>query len=252
MTRAATLGMFLWAAALAAAAPVPEEDDATRIARIYGTRADPKDDATYKMLGETLVVRSPARELPPREGFDEVPTPEQRAVRVWKPTPAAGSRLWREVAGDFTATVRVSFPLRPAPVPSRESPPWLPRAAGLVAWSGDKDHVGMIRHESVTRGAVPGTLRVREGFQTIWTHSQGVRLSSGVASSDEDAAYLMLQRVGTRLTGAHGRDGKEWTEFLADEVGWKGTVKVGVYVAHFSDAPFLVTFDEYKLTIHAK
>ena len=46
MTRAATLGTLLCAAALATAAPVPEEDDATRMARIYGTRAHPKDAAT--------------------------------------------------------------------------------------------------------------------------------------------------------------------------------------------------------------
>jgi hypothetical protein len=228
------------------AAPVPKENDAARMVRIYGTRADPKDDAKYEMQSDALRVLSPARELPPPEVRGERPTPEQRELSSWKPTPDGGSRVCREVSGDFTATVRVSFRLRPAPAPA-PGVRWLPRAAGLVAWSGDNDHVGIARFESLSRGAAPGGLQVRDGFQSILTHPRGVRIASGSPEDQADAGYVRLKRAGKMVTGAYSRDGKDWTEFLPDEVEWKGDVKVGVYVKHFTDAPFAVTFDEYTL-----
>src|SRR5262245_48300503 len=229
--------LLLFAAPVAFAAPVPKEDDAARMLRIYGTRADPKDDAKYEMKGDSLSVLSPACEVPPPEVPGVRPTPAQIALEKWKPNPPSSSRVWREVSGDFTATVRVSFRLRPAREPEGV---WLPRAAGLVAWSGEKDHIGMMRCEELALDAA-GEVRVREAFQNIFTHGLGIRTALGLPTDHADAGYVRLTRAGSALTGAYSHDGKKWTEFLADEVEWPQTVKVGVYVKHFTNAPFDVT-----------
>ncbi|MCI0703325.1 MAG: DUF1349 domain-containing protein [Planctomycetia bacterium] len=252
MRRATVFAIVVCASAFAVAAPVPKEDDAARMVRIYGTRANPKDEARYEMRGDALRVFLPACEIPPRRDFER-PTPQQQALWDWKRTPEDGSRVWRAVRGDFMAVVRVSFPLRGA-VSINQT--WRPRVAGLVIWSSVKDHFGMIRHEELTRPpanqAPVKQLSVHEAFQSILTHPAGVRMSGGELKGSSNSAFLRVKRSGKSVTAAYSRDGKEWTEFLADEVEWKDTVKVGVYAKHFSDTPFEATFDEYTLTVPKK
>jgi hypothetical protein len=251
MTRAGLFALVLASAAFAIAAPVPKENDAARMVRIYGTRADPRDEAQYQMRGDALRVFLPARELPPPwDSKEEAPSPELRALWNWKPTPTDGSsRVWRDVAGDFTVVVRVSFSLRKA---AARDDRWLPRVAGLAVWSGDKDHFGMIRCEERVKGVAPGQFLVRDAFQSILTHPTGMRTSNGEPGDSAGEALLRVERAGNSVRGAFSRDGKKWTDLSAEEVDWKGMVKVGVYVKHFTDAPFEATFDEYKLTVAKK
>jgi len=226
------------------AAPVPPETDAARMARIYGTKADP-GDAHFVMVGDKLRLMIPARELPPWyiRAETEPGAPAHFAARLWKPTPDFAPRLWKEVEGDFTAVARVSFCFRPA-----NPKTWFihPRAAGLFAWSGDGDHFGLMRCEEYPKAGPT------EAFRTILTQPGRVRTSAGALPRPGEAAYLRLKRAGSVVTGAYSRDGKEWTEFLPDEVEWTGPVKVGVYAKHFSDAALDVTFDEYTLTVPKK
>src|SRR5262245_59520226 len=201
MNRIAVFAL-LGATAVAFAAPVPKENDTARMVRIYGTRADPKDDARYEMRGDALRVFLPALELPPwiiRAG-QEPGTPAQVAGQRWKPTPHGAARVWKEVDGDFTAVVRVSFQFR------KENPEtWFihPRVAGLVAWSGDTDHAGLMRCEEYPRTGP------QEAFRLMLTHPTGIRTTSGKLPHTASSAYLRLRREGKSVTSAYSRDGKE-------------------------------------------
>ncbi len=235
MVRVTAIALLFVAAAFVCAAPVPPENDAARMARIYGVRANPDDDAKYEMDGEKLRVFLLPREHSPHN--------------YWRPTPEQGSRVWREVTGDFTAVVRVSFKLRSMP----QDKNFLPSTAGLVAWVDDKHHVGVVRCESLGKGKKPGTLEIREMFQAMLTEPQ--RFCTAPEESPREqagAAFLRLRREGNHLTGGYSRDGKEWTDFLPDEAEWQETLNVGVYVKHSRDTPFEVTFDEYKVTVPKK
>ena len=89
----------------AVATPVPRrppEDDAARLRRLYGTPADPDEDCTIELLkGDALRLAMPASRH----------TVEAAPGRMNAP------HTWAEVKGDFTATVRVGFPIRPDPPP---------------------------------------------------------------------------------------------------------------------------------------
>src|SRR4051812_14203958 len=85
--------VFLVAGA-ALAAPVPKEDDAARMVRVYGIAEDPDKDTGFKPSGDTL----------------HLILPQEKRLLGWRT--ANAPRVWREVRGDFTVAVRVSFPIR--------------------------------------------------------------------------------------------------------------------------------------------
>lgn len=242
MSRVVWIAILITAAASALAAPVPKEDDAARMIRIYGEPVIPKDAPRLEMRGDTLRIFSP---------LSKVPTPEDRSpdIRtVSDLTPAVALRVWRQVAGDFTLSVRVSFPLHKATTHRS----WQPRVAGLVVWQGEKDHLGLMRYEALDLAGNDGKADAKECFRTILTYPKAVATSTGRLDDSGDAAFLRVRRDGQALTSAYSRDGKEWTEFAADHVEWGRTVKVGIYVKHFVSSPFETTFDNYTLIVGKK
>lgn len=217
-----------------AAAPVPKEDDAARMRRIYGTPEDPDKDCTFKMVGDKLRIEIPAKHhsMNPNPGFMNAP------------------RVVGEVEGDFTAVVRVTFPIRPAPGPKADEDFNKFATGGLVAWVSDEENCQVLRREQDVNG------KPREKFVRCLRlrNYTGVSVGGiGPAVQDwPDAGYLRLTRDGKKLRAAHSRDGKEWKEHDAVEAGWGGKVKVGLIAENGYNAPFEVTFDEYKLTVPKK
>jgi hypothetical protein len=124
----------------------------------------------------------------------------------------------------------------------------MPRVAGLVAWAGDNDHIGVIRCEALGKGIIP----LREAFQVILIQPKQVTTANGFPTEQSADGFVRLRREGKNLFCAYGRDGKQWTEFLPDKVEWNDTLKVGVYAKHFTNTPFEVTFDQYTLTLPKK
>jgi hypothetical protein len=118
MLRRVVLMLLGCAPLVAFAAPVPKEDDAARMLRIYGTAHDPDEGTEFKPSGDTLRVVVPK---------------EPRLFKRWGNVCNA-PRAWRDVRGDFTATVRVSFPIRAA-VPV-DYPGAMRRARAAGWWSG--------------------------------------------------------------------------------------------------------------------
>lgn len=224
-----------------AAAPIPPEGNATRLLRIYGEWSDPEMNSQYKFDPfdrNRLQVVIPARALTESD-ITQARKPLFETDKL-KPEPVRSPRFWKEVSGDFVAEVQVSFPLHPKAQPQLATD--MPRVAGLVAWVNDENHIGFIRGQDMSSG------RSRERFCQMHRVAQSGRtVVSDLKAARGDAAYLRLKRCGNAVTGSYSRDGKAWTEFLPDEVDWKGAVKVGVYARNLSDEPLTVVFSGYTL-----
>src|SRR5262245_15369410 len=233
MSRSLLAGLLL--APVLVAAPVPKEDDTARMRRIYGQTDDPDKDCAFEMVGEKLRIKIPAKHhsLNPNPGRMNAP------------------RVVKEVEGDFTVTVRVTFPIRPAPGPEADKDFLAFATAGLIAWA-DGDSVQFVRKEH-RLGQKP-----RESFSRRWTRirpgekgvSDAVRALE--LTGGPDSAYLCLERKEQKVTASFSRDGKEWSpqnRIASVEVEWKEKVKVGVIAENGYNAAFEATFDEYKLTV---
>jgi regulation of enolase protein 1 (concanavalin A-like superfamily) len=221
-------------AASAGAAPVPKDDDAARMARTSGAKSDPAGDAQFELTRDALWIRVPKRELPTRAHRLSTDMPELDAARA--------PQLCREVQGDFTATVRVTFPLVFAKAKTDRGI----RGAGLIVWVSKTEYVTLARTEWVHSAA-------REVFHLTFRDGDA---STGEADNQDrvaGAGFIRLTRRGPRLSGSYSRDEKQWTEFiLTKPLPGSEPVKVGVFATHVSDTPFEVMFDGYTLTVPKK
>jgi hypothetical protein len=205
------------------AAPVPAEAEKSNVQRVYGTWTDPDNDCKFKMPGGELRVAIPATDHSlggPLAGPENAP------------------RALREVDGDFTAVVRVSFPI-PERGPKREGKSLC--SGGLLAWAGKDDYV-------VVRRCAVSTNGVAESF---WGSQQiGILNTTTVQdmAKPESAGFVRLKREGDKVIAGWSRDAKTWEEFDAREVDWGDKVKVGIVAENIFQVPFEVTFDRYELT----
>ena len=131
MSRSLVAGFFL--TSVLAAAPVPKEDDAARMRRIYGSAHDPDQGAAFKPSGDTLRITLPQ---------------ERRLLDAWNKI-ANAPRVWRDVRGDFTVSARVSFPVREKVPPRHIQGEDACAGGGLVVWA----------EPSHGRGTTPGRSR---------------------------------------------------------------------------------------------
>src|SRR5262245_45813415 len=97
MTSRALLILFVVAPLAVRAAPVPPEDDVAKLQRAYGAWSDPEKDSRWTLKDGELRVSLPRA--------DRLLGVERQGATNNAP------RVLREVEGDFTAVVRVSFPL---------------------------------------------------------------------------------------------------------------------------------------------
>jgi regulation of enolase protein 1 (concanavalin A-like superfamily) len=224
MSRAA-FALLLGAAATAGAAPVPKDDEVARVWRLYGTPHDPDKGTEFKPDRGTLHVIVPA---------------EHRRLDAVNRT-ANAPRVWRDVRGDFTAVVRVSFPIR-AEVP----PKHLNRVSGfasggLVVWVDDENFLTVTRAESDFNNK-PG-----ERFHGEFRAAGNVRTVTERTESKQ-SAYLRVQRKGKVFEGSYSSDGKTWEILDSHEAAWPEVLKVGVVAENNYKAPFEVVFSEYTIT----
>ena len=205
------------------AAPIPKESEASKLYRIYGTWSDPHKDSKFALKGSELRVALPAAE--------RLVGKEREGARDNAP------RALREVEGDFTAIVRVTFPV-PERVPMSY---WPYCSGGIVAWESDKSYLVARR----TGGKVNGSA------ETIWSHviyeTQTIATIQGVEKR-ADAAFVRLKREGNKAIVGRSRDGKAWKDFVPFDVAWSDKIKVGVVAENCLGEPVEITFDQYSLT----
>jgi regulation of enolase protein 1 (concanavalin A-like superfamily) len=227
MFRLALPIVFL-ACAVIVAAPIPKDDsDAGRMQRIYGSVFDPKEGVEFRPSGGSLHIKLPRGKkflLAPQHEFFNAP------------------RVLRDVKGDFTATVRVSFPIR-SEVPAKFSnirEGWA--GGGLVVWLDNANFLTVTRDEKPF-GKTPG-----EYFRSEARSKLSVRGESEAAETGT-AGYVRVSRLGNRFVGSYSTDGKKWKHFGKHDFSWEAdtVVKVGVIAENGLDAPFELIFDEYVL-----
>jgi hypothetical protein len=207
------------------AAPVPKENDQARMMRVYGTVHDPDKGTEFIPVGETL------RLLVSRE---------MRQLSAWDRVFNA-PRVWREVRGDFTVTVRASFHIR-SEVPARHERVKEGRACGgLVAWADSDQFLTLTRDERAIDNKLAEFFRVE-------LLDKGSAYTRAEQTAVDGAGYLRLQRDGKTMTGRFSRDGKKWNDVWSTEVEWGDALKVGVVAENTFKAPFEVVFDHYTLT----
>ncbi len=215
---------------IAIAAPVPPEDDATRMRRIYGTIVDPDQDGKFEMKGEKLQIKVP--------GLHYILVPRT----VGKTAPWVG----KDIKGDFTAIVRVAFPIRVSTGFDWDGEWKLSyAAAGLIAWVSEKAHLRVQRREESSEDG-------RNEHFTCDFRDEGRSSGTGTLRRDRDkaeSAFLRLLRVGDTVSVDHSRDGKVWTELNTyKNISWGDNVKVGVIAENGYKAPFIAVFDQYTFT----
>jgi regulation of enolase protein 1 (concanavalin A-like superfamily) len=224
MSRSLVVGLLL--TPVLAAAPVPKDDDIGRMRRLYGSTHDPDEGTEFKPSGAALQISVPQK---------------RRLMGAWRQVYNA-PRVWRDVKGDFTATVRVSFPVR------SEVPDLLPSeydrhaGGGLVVWSTDENFL------TVTRDEWPHDNKPAVQFRSE-TRIAGRARSDTESSALDRSGYLRVQRKGAELEGSYSTDGKKWTLIHSYVGDWKDALKVGVVAENNFKAPFEIVFDEYAIAV---
>lgn len=207
-----------------AAAPVPK-DETGRIARVYGAVHDPDKGAEFRNAGDTLHVSVPVgpRLLVPAHQVLNAP------------------RVWREVKGNFTVTVKVSFHVR-SKVPAVHEDAFASRAGGgLVVWRDDAHALTLTREERASDGTPDEYFRSE-------CHTKGSVSGSADATAPGKSGYLRVLRWEKGLVCSYSLDGKKWKPLGSYVAEWGETLKVGVVAENGFKGPFEVAFDEYTLT----
>jgi regulation of enolase protein 1 (concanavalin A-like superfamily) len=208
----------------AVAAPVPKDNEG-RIMRLYGAPHDPDKGAEFRPSGDTLRIIVPD---------------EPRLLSAWTHARNAPC-VWRDVAGDFTVSVRVSFPIR-SEVPRGHTDRGKPHAGGgLVVWT-DAQHF-----LTATRNEQPFGAKPTEHFRCEVCLPERSRSAQDYSALNR-SGFLRVQRTGNELEASYSTDGKKWTSLGSHEAAWGDTVKVGVIAENTLRGPFEAVFDEYVLT----
>lgn len=219
------LSLALVLSAASVAAPVPAEDDLTKLTRAYGTWVDRDKDCKFKLTGGGLKVLLPASDHMIDKSFVGATNNAPRALR--------------EVEGDFTAVVRVVIP-----IPDRDpKPSWQYWSGGLLAWESDEEYFGV----RFCGGRVNGER------EAIWGHyataDKHIAMISGLGAPT-GKGFVRLKREGKKITAGWSRDGKAWKDFDSSpqDVAWGAKVKVGVVAENNLGVPVEVAFDQYSLS----
>jgi regulation of enolase protein 1 (concanavalin A-like superfamily) len=208
------------------AAPVPKEDGAARLRTAYGDWLDPDKDCKYVLKGDELRISLPKSEHLPGGK-------EREGASINAP------RVLREVEGDFTAVVRVAFPV-PERVPDRFNPYC---SGGLLAWESEKAYLVVRRAGGIVIG--PG-----EGETLFCSHAtpNSIEFSGQGLGKPAGSAFIRMRREGNKVVVGSSRDGKTWKELKPKDVAWNAKMKVGVIAENTLDMPVVITFDQYSLT----
>lgn len=225
MLRCSALLLFACVPIFAFAAPLPKESEAARMRRIYGEIIDKDKDCTFDMAGDKLRIKIPGKEHFVERKLFNAP------------------RVAREYEGDFTVTVRVTFPIRPAKGLEAHQAANAIASAGVIAWSDDGEMVWIMRAE------FPIGKEQRQGFLSnrVRPNVNEYHNLYGLNLEHTEAAYLRLERKGNKVSPTYSPDGKKWYSTFEVEVGWGKKVKIGMIAENGYKSPFLATFDEYKV-----
>jgi regulation of enolase protein 1 (concanavalin A-like superfamily) len=225
MSRSLIAGLLI--APVLVAAPVPKDDtDAGRMNRIYGSVHDPHKGAEFRPSGNSL----------------QITVPQERRLLSAERKVFNAPRVWREVEGDFTVTVRAAFPIR-SDIAAKQGPYSQSHAGGgLVVWLDPENFLTATRDERPFGG------KEAEYFRGEAVIADRRRSDAELAEIGQSGS-LRVQRKGKEFAVRYSTDGKEWKSLCSHKVEWGEKVKVGVIAENDFRAPFEIMFDGYTLTL---
>lgn len=196
----------------------------------WGKFVDPVGETKATPDGERLTLTVPA-------GLFDLSPPGANADRRM-----AAPRVLREVTGDFTVTVRVAADWRPgARLPPPSSLAY--NGAGLLVWGSEDDFVRLERNVYV--GGAEACNMTPQYFQ------RGRRVNPESTTEGQffpaRATWIRIRRKGQALGTYLSADGKKWVTTSRLQTTLPATVRVGALAVNSSDAPFVVTFDAFRV-----
>lgn len=212
-----------------AAAPVPPESDADKVARLWGTVEAPAKTYVVKPEGKSLTLRTLGWPL-----LFEYTSPK--------------FHVGREVTGDFD--VRVKLVSLDAPSRMVEHKNGRPETGAGLIIEGEGQSLNL-RHWMAIHKDQAGNLQ--DGMQSCtWFEERGAGGGSGRSLKDlaaNQSVYLRVVRLGKAVTIMTSTDGQKWDS-------WPGsgtfplphTVRVAAFVGHSTNQEVAATFSDFTIT----
>jgi hypothetical protein len=216
--------------ALAAPPPKPANDD-KRVPG-WGTIVDPDSDCTVKGDKDKLTITVPATH--------HTLNPE-RAMNA--------PRVLQEIAGNFTATVKVTCELDPGKNSTRNKGGTAGNYAGILLWGSDKNFVRLERN---ARWQTPtGPFVCFAPCFEYWLDG-AMKVSSPQAGTPAffkgKSTWFSYERKGVELVAKMSHDGKEWEHVSTIPITVPKAAQIGVLAVNSSDKPFTVEFTDFSIT----
>lgn len=209
---------------MVASAPIPKARPSNL--KEFGTVVDPSKQCKFDAEGTKLKITLPDIPLSLTDDAGRSNAP----------------RVWREIEGDFSVTVRVAvtFPDNPVTdVPDQEPAV----TAGLIL-GYEKDYYVTLQRSHAMLG--------NKRMTTNELHynepgNPGTGMSSAPKPLKLDPFYLRIIRQGQGLFVETSEDGKTWVAMSQPKLPLTKSVFVGVMCENTTGASMTATFDQYEL-----
>lgn len=222
--------LFLIAAPLLLAAPVPKESDAQKLAKLFGMPVDPLKDCKFTLDGTKLTINV-------GKGDHDLST-QNNVLNA--------PRVLKEIEGDFEMAVKVNCKYPKEAKAGTDRATIVFYGLGLLVWDNEKNYV---RLEKAYVDSLDGSPVYSYGSWELFADGKWLRAGSSAdyVFDPTDTAYLKLARKGNAFTASISKDGKEWKELEPIKAEMSKTLKVGVVAVHICDTPFNAVFEDYSL-----
>jgi regulation of enolase protein 1 (concanavalin A-like superfamily) len=201
--------------------------------RGWGTLTDPDKDCTVKEDAGKLTISVPGGTHDLNQAIGGMKAP----------------RILQDVAGDFTAQVKISGDF--APGDKAGDPRTLPfNSAGLLIWQDEKNYLRLERNiwwvaQAEKTACYPPLIEYYKEGQYQDTNPMGTLDEFFQGRS----TWLRLERRGQKVTASYSHDGKDWTVAKEITVELPKKIQIGVAAVNTSAKPFKAEFEDLKLTM---
>ncbi|QDT66360.1 DUF1349 domain-containing protein [Calycomorphotria hydatis] len=205
------------------ASPIPSVAAETS----WGTTVDPDGDCNVRMMGDKLLMTIP---------------PGVHDLWFGRPDPSDrfnAPRVWRDVEGDFVATVRVAADWYISGNDQTNN------GAGLIVWDTQDNFVRRERHVFMFQNKP--TCYVPPMY-----YGKQKRIGETKALSPADYyqgrdSWMRVEREGNQLITAISHDGENWIDTDTVQVNFPQRVKVGVEAFNISPYQFTAEFTNFQV-----
>ncbi len=197
----------------------------------WGEVIDPDRDCSIKVEKKKLFITVPGtlHDLNPRNGKINAPL------------------VLQNVTGDFTVQVKVSGEFQPGEQTTAPKSHAF-NGAGLLLWQDEKNYIRLERNvwigDDGKLTCFPPLLeQCKDGEYAILNGA-----STTEPFFKSRSTWLSIKRSGEKILARLSHDGKEWTNVNEFTFALNQNVRVGIAAINTSNKPFVVEFEEFKLS----